>query len=87
MVMDHRDYQCISGCRGDPMDRLAAVLADADARHAENVESLQRAAVARKLIFLGFGGWPALFVQHPLAAACGFIMLIGLLTGLWFTLA
>lgn len=87
MVMDYRDYQRISGRWGNPTDRLAAVLADADSRHAENAESLQRAAVARGLIFRGFGGWPALFVQYPLAATCGFILLAGLLAGLWFAFA
>lgn len=87
MVMDYRDYQRISGRRGDPMDRLAVALAGAEAKRAENVEMLQRASVARGLIFRGLGGWPALFVQYPLAAACGFILLAGLLAGLWLAFA
>ncbi|KAA0212890.1 MAG: hypothetical protein DYG94_13705 [Leptolyngbya sp. PLA3] len=87
MVMDFRDYQRLSGRSGNPMDRLAAVLADADARHADNAESLQRATVARGLIFRGFGGWPALFVQYPLASTCAFILLVGILVGMWFVFA
>lgn len=76
MVIDQRDYERLSGRRGDPNERLAVAQTKLDERHGQNAEQLHRAQIARGLTFRGLGGWPALLSLHPKGTALGVVIFI-----------
>lgn len=75
MVIDQRDYERISGRRGDPKERLAVAKTQLDERRQNDAEKLHRARMARGLAFAGLGEW-ALVMLHPRAMALVVIAVI-----------